>query len=169
MFAALLLTTLLAASLSEEQAAQLPTESEAEELAGQGNHKAAIEAFRQRAAANPNDLAARIWIGRLHVQMGRPEVAEPVYRSVVWEDPSRVDVALPLGAILVKQRRLEEALYVLDRASGAQPKNPDVLEALGDLHLRLSNKTLGRSYLELAAAIRSDAEKPEDVTARASR
>lgn len=152
MFAALLLATLLAGS-ADEQAAQLPTQPEAEELARQGNYQAALEAFRQRAAAHPDDLAARVRIAQLHEQMGRPELAEPVYSSVVWEAPDNVDAALRLGTILTKQRRLEEALRVLERAARAEPRNPDVLAALGTVHLRLSHDKLGRSYLGLAAAL----------------
>jgi tetratricopeptide (TPR) repeat protein len=162
MFAALLLTALLAGSVSDEQAAQLPTQPEAEELAGQGKYQAALEAFRRRAAVNPNDLAARVWIGRLHEQMGKPELAEPVYRSVVWEAPNNVDAALLLGAMLVKQRRFDEAVRVLDRAAHAEPRNPEVLAAVGAAHLRVSNVKLGISYLYLAAAI---APTPENLKA----
>jgi Tfp pilus assembly protein PilF len=80
MFAVFLLTTLLAAA--DPQAAPVPT-SQPENLAESGDYKAALDAFRQRVAANPGDLDARVWIAWLHEQLGNPHLAEPVYRSVV--------------------------------------------------------------------------------------
>jgi len=162
MLVALLLTTLLAGSISDEHAAQLQTEPEAEELARQGKYEAALAAFRQRAAVDPNDLVARTWIGHLHEQMGKPELAEPVYRSIVWQAPDNVDAALRLGTILLNQRRLDEAVRVLDQAAHAAPKDPEVLAAAGAAHLRLSNVKLGISYLELAAAL---APTPQNLRA----
>jgi Flp pilus assembly protein TadD len=161
MFAALLLTTLLSASVSDGQTDQVPTHAQAEELALAGDHRAALEAFRQRAAANPNDLDARVWIAHLHEQMGNSDLAEPVYRSVVWESPTHVDAALRLAALLTKKRRHDEVVRVLERAREAEPTNPEVLEGLGRAHLRLSNTKLGHALLELAAAM-----APEDVSSK---
>src|SRR5262245_23354427 len=108
MFVALLVITLLTASISDGQAAQLPTAPDPEELASQGKREAALAAFRQRAAANPKDLVARVWIGRLHEEMGKPQLAESVYRSIVFEAPDNVDAALRLGTMLLNQGRLDE-------------------------------------------------------------
>ena len=46
--------------------------AEAERLAKAGNHAEALKRFQEIAAANPADAAARIWIGRLHMEMGEP-------------------------------------------------------------------------------------------------
>lgn len=160
MLAVLLLTTLLAAA--DPQAAQVPR-PQPEELAQGGNYKAALEGFRQRVAANPEDLDARVWIAWLHEQMGRPDLAEPVYRSVVTEAPGHVDAAIRLATLLTKQRHPDEAVRVLERAKGADPMNPDLLVALGNAHLKVSNAELGRAYLEMAAAL---SPAPESVNAR---
>jgi tetratricopeptide (TPR) repeat protein len=162
MFVALLVITLLAGSISDGQAAQLPTAPDAEELASQGKREAALAAFRQRAAANPKDLDARVWIGHLHELMGKPQLAESVYRSILWEAPNNVDTALRLGIMLLKQGRLDEAVCVLDPAAHAEPRNPEILAAVGAAHLRVSNIKLGISYLELAAAL---APTPQNLSA----
>ena len=104
MFAVLLLTTLLAAA--DPQADQAPT-PQPEDLAQAGNYKAALEGFRRRVAADPGDLDARVWIAWLHERMGRPDLAEPVYRSVVLEAPGHVDAAIRLATLLTKQRHDE--------------------------------------------------------------
>ena len=157
MFAVLLLTTLLVAA--DPQADQAPT-PQPEDLAQAGNYKAALEGFRRLVAADPGDLEARVWIGRLHERMGRPDLAEPVYRAVVLED--YVDAAIRLATLLTQRRHDDEAVRVLERAKGAEPRNPDLLAALGSAYLGVSNVKLALAYLELAAAL---SPTPENVNA----
>lgn len=159
MFAVLLLTTLLAAA--DPQGGQAPS-PQPEDLAQAGNYKAALDGFRRRVAADPDDLDARVWIAWLHERMGRPDLAEPVYRSVVLEAPGHVDAALRFANLLTKQRHDDEAVRVLERAKGAEPGNLDLLAALGSAHLRVSNAKLALAYLELAAAL---SPTPENVNA----
>jgi len=156
MFAVLLLTTLLAA---DPQAPQVQA-AQPEDLAEAGDFKAALEGFRQRVAADPADLNARVWIGWLHEQMGRPDLAEPVYRSVVLEAPGHVDAAMHLATLLTKQRRgADEVVRILERAKSTEPRNPELLLALGNAHLRVDRKSeLGHAYLEMAAALSPSAE-----------
>lgn len=152
MFGALLLTTLLAGPAGDAQATQVPTHAEAAELARQGDEQAAMDAYRRLAAANPRDHQARLGIARLHLAMGHPELAEPVFRSVLLEDPKNTEAMLGVGSSLSSLGRLDEALIELDRAAQAAPGNADALAALGVTHLRASNTTLAVSYLEQAVA-----------------
>jgi YaiO family outer membrane protein len=152
MFGALLLTTLLAGPAGDAQASQVPTHAEAAELARQGDEQAAMDAYRRLAAANPRDHQARLGIARLHLAMGHPELAEPVFRSVLLEDPKNTEAMLGVGSSLSSLGRLDEALIELDRAAQAAPGNADALAALGVTHLRASNTTLAVSYLEQAVA-----------------
>ena len=158
MFTVLLLTTLLAAA--EPQAPAAPA-AQPEDLAEAGNYKEALDGFRRRAAANPGDVDARVWIGWLHERMGRPDLAEPVYRSIVLEAPEHVDAAMRLASLLTKQKHYEESVRVLERAKGAAPMDPELLTALGNAHLRVDRKSeLGRAYLEMAAALSPESASP---------
>jgi Tfp pilus assembly protein PilF len=151
MFTVLLLTTLLAAA--DPQSPQVPP-AQPEDLAQAGNYKEALDGFRQRVTADPGNLDARLWIAWLHEKMGRPDLAEPVYRSIVLEAPGHVDAALHFANFLAKQgHHDEEAVRVLERAKSADPMNPDLLVALGNAHLRVKNSELGRAYLDMAAAL----------------
>jgi tetratricopeptide (TPR) repeat protein len=158
MFAALILTTLLAAA--DPQAAQVPT-AQPEDLALEGKYKAALDGFRRRVAANPGDLDGRVWIAWLHEQMGNPDLAEPVYRAVVLEAPGNVDAALRFAALLTKQKHPDEAVRVLERAKVAEPRNPELLLALGHAHMRVSNSKLAQAYFEMAEAL---SPAPESVS-----
>jgi len=161
MFAVLLLTTLLSAA--DPQAPQVPA-AQPEDMAEAGDYKEALAGFRQRVTANPGDLDARVWIGWLHERMGRPDLAEPVYRAVVLEAPAHVDAALRLAALLTKQGHNREVVPILERAKSAEPRNPELLTALGNAHLRVSNTELGRAYLEMAAALSPTPETTDHGT-----
>jgi tetratricopeptide (TPR) repeat protein len=128
MVAALLLASLLAAG--DAQADQRLTQEQAIELAGQGKHQAALEAFQQLAAENPRNPEPRLWIGRMHAEMGHHELAEPAFRSVMLEHPDNLDAIIGLSDALVGQRRHDEALVCLTKAAKAQPQNPEVAAAL---------------------------------------
>src|SRR5688500_13907702 len=122
-----LLMSFFGAPQASAAAGQIPTAVEATALAETGNHEAALDAFRRIAAANPRDHAARLWIARLHNQMGNPELAEPVYRSVMLEDPANFDAMLGIGVTLVALGRTDDGIEMLRRAEDQPPQNAVVL------------------------------------------
>jgi Flp pilus assembly protein TadD len=128
MVTALLLASLLAAG--DAQAGQRLTQEQAIELAGQGKHQEALEAFQQLAADNPRNPEPRMWIGRMHAKMGHHELAEPVFRSVVLEHPDNLEAVIGLSDSLVGQRRNDEALVCLMKVAKAQPQNPEIAAAI---------------------------------------
>ena len=127
MVAALLLTTMLGAS--DAPVIERPTQEQAIELANHGKHAEALRGFQQLAADNPRDLDARVWIGRMHLEMRHPELAESVFRSVVLESPQRVDAMIGLSDTLVSLGRNDDAMVVMDRAATIEPENKDVAAA----------------------------------------
>jgi YaiO family outer membrane protein len=149
MIAALLLM-LLAGAPQVSQPGPTPAHDEAAALAREGRYEAALEAFRRLAAADPRDHQARIWIARVHAWMGNPELAEPVYRSVLLEDPSNFEAMLGAGNALVADGRIEEGIEMLERAEAAQPQNADLLDALGRAYAREGRTTRALLYAERA-------------------
>ena len=104
--------------------------SAAIELAQSGQNAEALAAMQKIAAANPEDQLTRLWIANVHMRMGNPELAEPVYRSIAIEDPDNVDAWVGLGTALLHQDRIAEGLDVLRRAEEIAPENPNVVGAL---------------------------------------
>jgi len=146
---------LLAASLTlnpspqESPAATGPTFPAAVQAANDGRDLEALASFQQLASANLNDHAARLWIARLHARMGHQDLAEPVYRSVLLEDPGNIDAMIGVAAALLARDEPAEAVEVLDVALGLAPDNDEVLGALGRAE-SLAGRTLEgarRSYL----------------------
>jgi TolA-binding protein len=119
MLLSLLLTGLLAADTAQAPQSA-PTREAAIEIAQSGDYAQALAAFRQIVVANPNDHHARLWIAQLHMWMGHPELAEPVYRSVAKQNfgnSARIGLADALTAL----GRADEALEVLDEAEQEAP------------------------------------------------
>jgi len=142
MLFSLLLVTLLAEGPQAPPAASVPTFAEASQLAAEGRNADALAAFQRLAAINPGDHEARIWIARMHERLGRPAVAEAVYRSVLLEDPSNVDAMVGVGTTLIARHVADEAIDVLERAETLAPDNEAVLAALGRAH-REAGDTVG--------------------------
>ncbi len=145
--AAILGVALLATPQAPDQRA------EAERLARSGAHEQALKAFQALAALNPDDIEARLWIARLHVQMGHPERAADVYQSVVATQPQNVEALLGLGEALTTAGRFREAADSLSRAEALAADRPAVLTAQGRLHRAAGRSTLALAYFERALAL----------------
>ena len=146
MFVVFLLIGLLAGQPLRDRATAI-------ELARGGQYVEALDAFRRLAAANPNDHEARLWIARLHGWMGHPDQAEPVYRSVLLEDPNNLEAMVGLAEILIARHAAREALAILERAEPLAPDDAAVLALLGQAHREAGETTRALAYMERAVAI----------------
>jgi YaiO family outer membrane protein len=155
--AAILGVTLLAFPQAADQRA------EAERLARSGGYEAALKQFQALAAANPDDIDARVWIARLHALMGRPEHAEAVYRSILAVQPQHVDALIGLGNALVTLGQLDDAADALNRAEALAADRPALLTAQGRLHQAGNHTTLALAYFMRALAL-----DPTNTEARAA-
>lgn len=152
----LLSASVLTLALMAVPQAQAPDQrAEAERLARTGAHARALQQFQALAAANPDDVEARLWIARLHVWMGHPERAIDVYQSVVATAPQNVEALVGLGSALTEVGRLADAADALNRAEAIAADQPAVLAAQGRMH-----RVAGRSTLALAYYLRALALDP---------
>jgi tetratricopeptide (TPR) repeat protein len=135
--------------------------AEAERLANVGAYAAALKAFQAIAAANPDDIEARLWIARMHGKLGHPEHAADVYRSILATQPQNLDALIGLGNSLVALGRLREAGDALTRAEAIAADRPAVLTAQGHLH-----EAANRTTLALAYYLRAIALDPSNTDAR---
>ena len=142
--------------------AQAPDQrAEAERLARSGAHAEALKQFQALAALNPDDIDARLWIARLHTQMGHPERAADVYQSIVAAQPQNVDALIGLGETLTLLSRFREGADALSRAEALAPDRPAILAAQGRLHRSAGRSTLALAYFERALAL-----EPSNVEAQ---
>ena len=147
----LLLLVLPAAAQAQETVAPTQAFAEAERMAEDGNSALALYAFRQIAARNPNDHAARMWIARLHARMDNPELAAPVYESVLLEDPFNLEARLGLADALLSLDDADRALEVLEPVEQEEARNAAVLTLLARTHAAGGRSRLSLDYYERAA------------------
>jgi YaiO family outer membrane protein len=129
--------------------------TQAEQLARSGSYRAALERFQALAAANPDDVEARIWIARLHALMDDDERAVTVYESIIATHPKHFDALVGLGDAFVRMGRLSEASDVLARAEAQGAEIPSLLAAQGRLHYALGHLERALGYYQRALAIDS--------------
>ena len=126
---------LLAQDVAPAPNAAAPSDlSAAIELAKSGRNAEALVAMQKIAAANPEDHVTRLWIANVYMQMGQPEIAEPIYRSITLEDPRNGDAWIGLGTALLHENRVVESLAVLTRAEEIEPESPNVVGALASAY-----------------------------------
>jgi YaiO family outer membrane protein len=127
--------------------------AEAERLARSGAYAQALKEFQTLAAANPEDVDARLWIGRLHSWMGHPERAAGVFQSITATHPQNVDALIGLGDALTTSGRFQDAADALNRAEAIAADNSAVLAAQGRLHRVSGRPTLALAYYQRALAL----------------
>jgi YaiO family outer membrane protein len=131
-------------------AADLPA---AIQLSQQGQDAEALAALQKIAAANPNDRVARLQIADLYVRLGHPDLAEPVYRSIVLEDPRNVEALVGVGVALLAQDQVSASIDVLEHTEPLAPEDAALLTALGDANRRAGRTERSIGYFERATAI----------------
>lgn len=159
----MMLIAALCLSLSVSTVQELDARTQAERLARSGSHEEALKRFQALAAANPDDVAARLWIGRLHLLMGHPRRAAAVFDSIVAVQPQNLEALTGLGTALVDAGDLRGAADALNRAEAIAAEHVDVLAAQGRLHA-----ADGRTTLALAYYGRVLAAEPGNTTIRAA-
>src|SRR5947199_9665845 len=80
------------------------------QLAQDGRNAEALAALQKIAAANPDDHLTRLWIASVQTRMRHPELAQPIYHSIVLEDPRNVDAWIGLGTVLLQQDQIDAGI-----------------------------------------------------------
>lgn len=144
---------ILAMSLALTAPQSQDARAEAERLARSGSHAEALKRFQAIVAANPGDIAARIWIGRLHLEMGEPRRAAAVFESIIATEAQNVDALVGLGMAHTAAGRGREAADALNRAEAIAADRIDILTAQGQLHAAEGRSTLALAYFTRAALL----------------
>jgi hypothetical protein len=85
--------------------------------------------------------------------MGHQDLAEPVYRGVMLEDPSSVEAMIGVANALLARDETEQAMEVLEVAEELDPENDEILAALGRAYRREGRTSRAIVYFERAVAI----------------
>jgi YaiO family outer membrane protein len=149
----MLLMVVLSAGQTTQTQPTGDARAQAEELAKSGAYRAALERFQAIAAANPDDIDARLWIARLYGSLGDNRRALDVYQSIVATSPQHLEALLGLGRTFIALGRLTEAADVLARAESLAAENVAVLAAQGRIHAAAGRTMLALAYYNRALTI----------------
>ena len=153
-FSLLLAVSLALNAPAQESSPPVPQGlEEAIAAANEGRDAEALAAFERIVSADPDDHESRLWIARLHARMGDYDLAEPVYRSVLLEDPDNLDAMLGVADSLLRRNEPEDAIEVLEVAEELAANNDAVLVALGRAHRAADHSDQAIDYLKRAVAI----------------
>ena len=117
------------------------------------NFETAFSLVETRLTADPDDLEARGWRGRLLAWTGRWPEAATEYRRVLEKAPDDTDIRTGLSDVLLWQEKFAEALAVLDRAPRA---SPEILDRRGRLLARLGRTQEARTVFRAALRLNPD-------------
>jgi tetratricopeptide (TPR) repeat protein len=83
--------------------------------------------FEERVRAQPDDVAARLDLGRRYLDAGRYDEALEQYRAVLELDSDDAEAHAQIGLLLLFADRPEDALETVDRALVTAPDYPEGL------------------------------------------
>jgi Flp pilus assembly protein TadD len=123
----------------------------------------ALECFNKAIALAPGSVKVENNLGLAYEGLNRTDDAVMAYRqAIAWQDAGPPEKAseqplLNLATVLLHQGKLAEAQPLLLRAVRIAPKDPRILEQLGQLYARQADYAEAAKYLE--AATRLDPQK----------
>jgi tetratricopeptide (TPR) repeat protein len=98
---------------------------------------AAVEAFRDEVAVDPNHFEAQLLLGTLLREENRPEEALPHLEQADRLRPGHVSVHFGLGSVLADQGRDAEAVEHLERVVEESPDHMKAHVQLAGVYFRL--------------------------------
>ena len=89
-----------------------------------------MAAFRRVLELRPDDLATLVWLGRMHLDQGQPDQAEPLFARAQTLDPSAVAARVGLGQAALARKDFGRAAQQLEAALAANPEAASVYSPL---------------------------------------
>lgn len=108
----------------------------------------------------PDELAARLTLGNVHVLLGSLEEARGVFAAALVQEPLCVEARLFLGAAALGAGRVEQARLELTRALFLEPALPLGQYLLGQVHERLGDRPAARRAYRNALHLERSPPRP---------
>lgn len=114
----------------------------------------AVEAYRKIVDANPDDHAARFWLGRALGKLNRDNDAARELRQAAKLNPEDTEYQTELGEMLIRLAKYQEAVGVLRKALEVDPSNSQAEELL-------ERAEAGRQRLEYVTVKKEEKDEEE--------
>lgn len=116
----------------------------------------ALSCFQRVLKLSPKNVKAENNLGLAYEGLNRTDAAVTAYRQAIsWQNEGAPDQKseqplLNLGIVLIHRGALDEAEPLLTEAATIAPKDPRILEQLGQLHLQKTDYVAARRELQRA-------------------
>lgn len=111
------------------------TINKALELFKKADYKAAIDEFYAALAESPDDNAILNNLGLCYAKLADDDKAEEFYQRALQQDNTVVETYINLADLYYKNRRLEEAIGLLENAATLMPDNIVILHYLSRVYI----------------------------------
>ncbi|HEY1756515.1 MAG TPA: tetratricopeptide repeat protein [Bryobacteraceae bacterium] len=122
-------------------------------IAEKGRRAEAIALWRENLMQSPDDLPSHLSLAEALAQDGDTAGAIEQYRRVLALKPDYIAAHLALAQLLAKNSDPEGALAELRSAAAADPKNPAILEQIGDVEAARGRAAEARSAYQSALGL----------------
>lgn len=115
-------------------------------------YDAAIQVYKEAAAASPDDTSIQFQFGAALDRSGRRPDAQKIFRELIARNPDDANALNYLGYMLAEQgSSLDEAVSLIQRALKVDPDNPSYLDSLGWAYFQQGKFELADPPLSAAA------------------
>ncbi len=113
----------------------------------EGDYDRAIEAFEKALKGMPDNPDVLANLGFLAYQRGDDEKAEHLLKETIKIDPANLSAHYDLGRLLMRSRRIAEALPILEKGTEIGRDDPGVFYQLFLAYTRLNKKEKAQAAL----------------------
>jgi tetratricopeptide (TPR) repeat protein len=119
----------------------------------------ALSCFQRVLKLSPKNVKAQNNLGLAYEALNKTDAAVAAYRRAIsWQNEGAPNQRseqplLNLGIVLVHRRALDEAEPLLTEAATIAPKDPRILEQLGQLHMQKADYVAARRELQQACEL----------------
>ena len=101
----------------------------------------------------PDNTSGYIGLANAYEKTGQLDRVEETYQKLLKIDPSNILALNNLAYLYAStDKKLDDALSLAGKAEKLAPKDPDIFDTLGLIHLKKGSFLLSRQYLEKAVA-----------------
>src|SRR6266481_1037360 len=89
---------------------------------------------------HPNQLAARLSLGRVYLSLNDLKEAEDQLGAAVLTQPGSVEAQIGLAKALIRQKKFADAVELLEPIAGASSSGPEMFQLLSDAYAGLGRR-----------------------------
>lgn len=119
----------------------------------QGNPAGALESLQQVLRSVPDHLPSMLLAGAVQIALGSPIQAEEHLKRYLEKDPENLYARKLLGSVLLKNRRTQQALAVLNPALRSTNQDPELFALAGESYMQAKDFAKATEYFEKASKI----------------